>query len=152
MPEVGNDVNQIKITSLNHIQGQPDVVRVLQTNLEAFYNSRASAKPENMPSFGPVLLVGQSGTGKSLIAQALHCELGNLKLIETNGEMVNSQLEIASILLNADENTTVFVDEAQAIGSKVQHILLTALSEKSSTYQEAHLAELLLLYLCLILL
>jgi holliday junction DNA helicase RuvB len=130
MADTLNDVNQVKITSLNHIQGQPDVVRVLKTNLEAFFNSRISAKPENMPSFGPCLLVGHSGTGKSLIAQALHCELGNLKLIETNGEMVNSQLEIASILLNADENTTVFVDEAQAIGSKVQHILLTALSEK----------------------
>src|SRR5664279_5197465 len=95
---IRNDVNQIKI------------------------NSRSTAKPETMPSFGPVLLVGHSGTGKSLVAQALHSELANLNLIESNGEMVNSTLEISSILMNADDNTTVFIDEAQAIGSKVQHI------------------------------
>ena len=36
MAEIGNDVNQIKITSLNHIRGQDDVVKVLQTNLDAY--------------------------------------------------------------------------------------------------------------------
>jgi holliday junction DNA helicase RuvB len=131
MPNItGNDVNQIKINSLNHIRGQDNVVSVLQTNLTAYYNSRATAKPENMPSFGPVLMVGPSGTGKTLVAQALHAELGNLKMIETNGEMVNSPLEISSILLNADDNSTVFIDETQGAGARCQHILLTAISEK----------------------
>ena len=77
MAEIGTDVNQIKINSLSRIQGQPDVVNLLQVNLESYFNSRATAKPENMPSFGPVLLVGPSGTGKSLVSQALHSELAN---------------------------------------------------------------------------
>ena len=126
----GNDVNQIKISSLSRIQGQADVVDLLQVNLESYFTSRSTAKPENMPSFGPVLLVGHSGTGKSLVAQALHSELGNLNLIESNGEMISSTSDITQILLSADENTTIFIDEAQSINSKVQHILLTAISEK----------------------
>jgi len=130
MAEIGNDVNQIKITSLNQIKGQDEVIRVLSMSVEAYFASRATAKPESMPSFGPCLFSGFSGTGKSLVATAVHNSIANLTLIETNGEMVNSPLEISSILLNADENTTIFIDEAQAINSKVQHILLTALSEK----------------------
>jgi len=43
---------------------------------------------------------------------------------------VNNKLELFSILINADDNTTIFIDEAQALKSKAQHILLTALSEK----------------------
>ena len=130
METIGNDVNQIKINSLSKIQGQPDVVKVLQTNLEAFFNSRASAKPENMPSFGPVLLVGPSGTGKSLVSQALHLELANLNLIETNGESVSSVGEMAAILLSATNDTTIFLDEAQSINTKIQNILLIAISER----------------------
>ena len=130
MPNIGTDVNQIKISSLNHIQGQPDVVNLLKVSLESYFNSRASAKPENMPSFGPVLLVGHSGTGKSLVAQALHSELANLNLIESNGESVSSVGEMAAILLSATNDTTIFLDEAQSINNKVQNILLTAISER----------------------
>lgn len=127
---IGNDVNQVKINSLSKIHGQPDVANLLKISLESYYNSRATAKPENMPSFGPVLLVGPSGTGKSLVAQALHSELANLNLIESNGESVNSVSEITSILLSVTNDTTVFLDEAQSINNKVQHILLTAISER----------------------
>jgi len=130
MPNIGTDVNQIKISSLNHIQGQPDVVNLLKVSLESYFNSRASAKPENMPSFGPVLLVGPSGTGKSLVSQALHSELANLNLIESNGESVSSVGEMAAILLSATNDTTIFLDEAQSINNKVQNILLTAISER----------------------
>ncbi|MHB9071651.1 MAG: Holliday junction DNA helicase RuvB C-terminal domain-containing protein [Sedimentisphaerales bacterium] len=130
MPNIGTDVNQIKINSLNHIQGQPDVVNLLKVSLESYFNSRASAKPDNMPSFGPVLLVGPSGTGKSLVSQALHSELANLNLIESNGESVSSVGEMAAILLSATNDTTIFLDEAQSINNKVQNILLTAISER----------------------
>jgi len=102
----------------------------LQTNLEAYFNSRAAAKPENMPSFGPCLLVGPSGTGKSLVSQALHSELANLNLIESNGESVGSVGEMAAILCSATNDTTIFLDEAQSISTKIQNILLTAISER----------------------
>ena len=123
----GNDVNQIQISSLNHIKGQEKVTNLLKVNLEAYFQSRQNGKPG---SFGPALLCGYSGTGKTLVAKALHAELGNLELIETNGEMLSSSGELISILMSATENTTVFIDECQGMNTRSQHILLTALSER----------------------
>lgn len=126
--EIGTDVNQTTITSLNHIKGQPHIVELLRTSLDAYFQNRA--KKEDKTCFGPVLLVGPSGTGKTAIAKAIHCELANLKFIETNGEMLNSSSELTHILLTADNNTTILCDEAQALNKKNQHILLTAISER----------------------
>lgn len=125
--QIGTDVNQIEITSLSKIQGQNKVVDLLKMNLDAYFQSRQTGKPG---SFGPVLFTGPSGTGKTLMAKALHCELGNLELIETNGEMLSSPSELIMILLKATENTTIFIDETQGMNARSQHILLTALSEK----------------------
>lgn len=125
----GVDINQINITSLAHIQGQPQVIDTLKLHLDAYFNIRANYENSDL-AFGPVILTGPSGTGKTLVAKAIHAELGNLQLIETNGVTVNKKTELFSILLNASADTTVFVDEAQGMNSKSQHILLTALSEK----------------------
>ena len=129
MPEktIGTDVNQVEILSLSKIRGQKRVTDLLKVNLDAYFQSRQTGRP---CSFGPVLLCGYSGTGKTLVAKAIHAELGNLELIETNGEMLSCSTELTSILLSATENTTVFIDECQGMNSKSQHILLTALSEK----------------------
>ena len=124
---VRTDVNQIEITSLNHINGQPQVQDILRVSIDAYFQQRANN--ENS-SFGPVILLGPSGVGKTLTAKAIHCELANLKLIESNGEMLKSVFEIMSALLTADNNTTIFIDECQALSSKAQHLLLTAISEK----------------------
>ena len=124
---VGTDVNQVNISSLAHIKGQDRVVDILKVNIEAYFNSRQNGSGG---SFGPALLVGPSGTGKSLVAKAVHSELANLDLIETNGEMLSDSKELISILLSATENSTIFIDECQGMNSRSQHILLTALSEK----------------------
>ena len=124
---IGTDVNQFEITSLNHIRGQKKVTDLLKVNLDAYFQSRQTG---NTTTFGPVLLCGYSGTGKSLIAKALHAELANLDLVETNGEMLSNSNELVAILLSASENTTIFIDECQGMNSRSQHILLTALSEK----------------------
>jgi len=125
----GTDVNDVRIHSLHHIQGQSNVVDTLQLHLRAYFNIRSTSKVSDL-AFGPVIFTGPSGTGKTLAAGALHAELGNLKLIETNGGTINKKSELFSILLDADANTTVFIDEAQGMNSKTQQILLTAISEK----------------------
>ncbi len=127
MSAIGTDVNQFEITSLSKIRGQKKVTDLLKVNLDAYFQSRTTGCPG---SFGPVLLCGYSGTGKSLIAKALHSELANLDLIETNGEMLSNSGELISLLLSATENTTLFIDETQGMNARSQHILLTALSEK----------------------
>ncbi len=100
---------------------------LLRVNLDAYFQNRSNN--ENS-SFGPIILVGPSGTGKTLTAKAIHCELANLNFIETNGEMLNSIVELNSMLLTADDNTTILIDECQALNSRAQHILLTAISER----------------------
>ena len=125
----GTDVNQVKIQSLASIHGQPRVIENLNVNLLAYFNTRSSCTSQDL-SLGPVILCGPSGTGKTLVAKVLHAELGNLNLIETNGVTINNKIDLFSALLNADENTTVFIDEAQAMNNKTQHVLLTALSER----------------------
>jgi len=125
----GSDVNEIEITTLSHIRGQPQVTNTLEVHLRAHFNIRSASGNSNI-SFGPVILCGPSGTGKTMVAKALHAELGNLRLIETNGVTVNNKLELFSILINADGDTTIFIDEAQGMNPKTQHVLLTALSEK----------------------
>ena len=124
---IGTDVNQIEILSLSKIRGQKKVTDLLNVNLEAYFQSRQTG---NTGTFGPALLCGPSGTGKTLIAKALHAELANLDLIETNGEMLSDSGELISLLLSATENTTLFIDETQGMNPRSQHILLTALSEK----------------------
>ena len=123
----GTDVNQVEITSLNKIQGQKKAIELLKVNLDAYFQSRQTGNPG---SFGGVLFCGPSGTGKTLVAKALHAELGNLDLIETNGEMISNASELIAILLSATKDTTIFIDECQGMSSRSQNILLTALSER----------------------
>jgi Holliday junction DNA helicase RuvB len=127
MDHISTDVNQVEISSLSKIRGQAKVTNLLKVNLDAYFQSRQTgSKP--MP-FGPVLMAGPSGTGKTLTAKALHAELGNVHLIETNGEMLANPYELICILISSNEHTTVFIDESQGMSSRSQHILLTALSE-----------------------
>ena len=109
---IGTDVNQIEILSLSKIRGQKKVNDLLQVNLDAYFQSRQTGKPS---TFGPVLLCGPSGTGKTLVAKAIHAELANLNLIETNGEMLSNSGELVSILLSATADTTIFIDECQGM-------------------------------------
>ena len=126
---VGSDVNQVEPLSLSRIRGRENVIYTLKSHLEVYFKVRSRTGNVNQ-SFGPVALVGPSGTGKTLVAKATHAELGNLHLFHTNGETINARCELFTILLDADEHTTIFIDEAQGMRSKTQHILLTAISER----------------------
>lgn len=125
---LGTDINEVRIESLSHIRGQPQVVQHLQLHLAAHVNMRWTAK--SPPLFGPALFCGPPGTGKTLMARAVHAELGNLRFIETNGVTLNSKAELYAVLLHADEMTTILIDEAQGLKSETQQVLLTALSER----------------------
>jgi len=65
-----------------------------------------------------------------MIAKAIHAELGNTQLVETNGEMLSNPYELISLLVSATENTSIFVDEAQGMSQRSMHIWLSALSER----------------------
>ncbi|MHC4751806.1 MAG: Holliday junction DNA helicase RuvB C-terminal domain-containing protein [Planctomycetota bacterium] len=126
----GTDVNQIEITSLSHIHGQPQVTDKLRIHISAYFNNKSSSKNSNS-SFGPVILTGPSGVGKTMTAKLIHVELGNLHLIETNGVTMNNKSELYSIFLDADDHWTLFIDEVHGLSPQTQLILLTILSERT---------------------
>jgi len=126
---VRSDVNQVEPISLYCIRGQKEVIDALRVRLQAYFNVRSDTGNAKQ-AFGPVALVGPSGTGKTLVAKAIHAELGNLRLCQTNGETINTRSELSKILLGADKDTTILIDEAQGMNTKTQHILLTAISER----------------------
>jgi Holliday junction DNA helicase RuvB len=128
--DILKDVNQMETRSLSRIYGQPQVVEALRVFLQAHFNIRANSGDCDL-CFGPVLLAGPSGTGKTLVAKALDAELGNLKLIQTNGATLNKKCELYAVFFHADDNTTIFIDEAQAMHAQAQYILLTAISERA---------------------
>lgn len=111
---------------LERIIGQPQVVDLLKTHLAAYWNDRQAGKD---PAFGPVGLFGPPGVGKTMIAHALHAELGNLKFIEVIGESLEHKDSLYATLMDVDENTTLFIDEAQGLPRHAQHILLKVLAE-----------------------
>ena len=113
---------------MSHIKGQEAVIDHLQVLVRAYFNSRSPGVAP--PVFGPVVFCGPSGTGKTLVAQALHAELGNHTLVDINGDAINQKAKLYNTLINVDENTTVFIDKAQGMKTATQHVLLSALSER----------------------
>jgi len=125
---VSEDIAQVRLPTLSHIRGQPQVTNALELHLQGHFAMQSICGTSSTAA-GPFLLAGPSGTGKTMVAKVIHSELRNRALIETNGQVLNSRQELFLTLIHADANTTIFIDEAQAMGHQVQHILLTALSE-----------------------
>ena len=125
---IKTDVNQYEVSSIYQLKIDPAIRELLHISIDSYFQNKAK-DPENC-QYGPLALLGPSGCGKSLIAKAVHNTLLNQNLIEANGESLNSIPEMTSVLMTATNETSIFIDEAQALGSKAQHLLLTALSEK----------------------
>ena len=99
---IGTDVNQVEITSLSHIKGQPQVQELLKVSIDAFFQNRANN--ENS-SFGPVALLGPSGTGRikrpdKAIHRLIH--KGALHPKKISGRLVFDRKELDKVLANGD--------------------------------------------------
>jgi holliday junction DNA helicase RuvB len=124
-----SDVSYTEKIELSDIIGQPQVKSVVDLNLDA-YKSLKKALPAKPPQFGPGLLSGPSGTGKTMTGKSIHNAIGNTRILTVNGVTFSKKGEFYATMVDADDDTTIFIDEAQAIDKKTQHLLLTAISER----------------------
>ncbi len=120
-----NDVTNYRVTCLSKIIGQRIAVKLLGTYLDAYFQKRSS---HGNSIFGPILLTGPSGVGKTLLAEVINQELGCLDPIMKDGESM-TKADLYRILIKATNDQVIFIDEAHALDTKSQHVLLTALSE-----------------------
>ena len=123
-------VSQIEITRLDQIKGQEGVTNKLKVHLGAHSKIFSITVDVDLP-FGPVILVGPLGTGKTSVAKAIHSERHNTHWLQTNGAMLNTPRKLLTTLLNADDDTTICIDEAHKMSPKTQHILTSAISTRA---------------------
>ncbi len=126
--KIKTDINNLQISQLDNMIGQNQVKKTLEMNVNAYFKARSLCNSQDI-KFGPAVFTGPSGTGKTMAANIIHNELGNDNFIETNGGAINKANELYSVVLNADRNSTLLIDEAQAMNNKTQQILLTVISE-----------------------
>ena len=110
---------------LSNIKGQKHVTNYLEVEVCAYRSCR-----KRKGSFGPVMLSGPPGVGKTMVAKEIHGELKNKRLIEVNGEALNSKKELYSTLIDMQNSGSLLIDECHALNRRAQHILLTTISEK----------------------
>ncbi len=123
---IGTDVNQACPKTLDHIIAQPLLQENLKIFVSAYWNERAVGRISGLP---PILLSSAPSGGKTTVGLCLHNELANTRLVETIGESLNNLAELYDICLQADDDTTIFVDECQGVGASAAHVWLKILSE-----------------------
>ena len=123
---IGTDVSQVSPKTLDHIIGQPILTESLKVVISAYWNERSAGRDI---ALSPILLCSPPSGGKTTVAMCIHNELANGKFVETIGESLNHLPDLYASLMDSDEDTTIFVDECQGIGSSATHVLLKVLSE-----------------------
>jgi Holliday junction DNA helicase RuvB len=112
---------------IDKVVGQKQAVDLLKVALSAYWNDRAAGRN---PTFGHTLMVGPPGVGKTLISRVLASELGgNLK--ECLGQHFGTFEDANIVLLEATDETVLFIDEAHLLGEYAQTLLLKACDERT---------------------
>lgn len=121
---IASDFSVGEPTCLSKIRISSRVKDVIQTSVDAYFNDKMSGWN---PKYGPLALIGPSGTGKSMVAKAVSAALG-LNLTSINGHSL-SGYNFYSFFLGANPTTTcLHIDEAQGIPKPVQERILTIIS------------------------
>jgi holliday junction DNA helicase RuvB len=126
MPNAATEISAAAPTTLDHVLGQRQAVEQLRVALAAFWNDRAAGRN---PTFGPVLMAGPPGCGKTLIAKIIAAELGG-SLKETLGQSLGAGAGVYTALLECCDDTVLFVDEAAHLDVVAQHAMLRALEDR----------------------
>ena len=122
----GTEITAAAPRDFSHIVGQPTVVQSLEIACKAYWNDRAAGRT---PSLGPFLFQGAPGVGKSLVANVLTAELALSNLKTAIGQTFTAPAELHGWLMDSDDNTAFFIDEAQSLHKGAMVELLIAVDE-----------------------
>ena len=137
---IATDTYATNITCLTKIKGQ-EAVKLLQASISGYFYSRSLAKGDSPPAYGPLILVGPSSSGKSMLAEAVHAALGNDTLVNCIGETLNDSSTLFSTLINSTDSTTLFCDECHSLNRTAINYLLKCLTDKALTIPQGKTAQ-----------
>ncbi len=120
-PGPAMSVNDVMPASLDSFIGQEAVVAAVTVALQASNNVGCP--------FPPALFCGPPGTGKSQLVQIISNELG-VELHETLAQTLTSSSDLQALLLGAQDNEIVFLDECDELAPDHQVLLYRAVAER----------------------
>lgn len=114
------DINLYKII------GQKKTITTLKILVEQYLNDRIEGKNPKYPS---ILLVGEVGLGRRLIAQAFSNAMGNLEINEALGNSLGMGDDIYEYLQSASEHITLFINSCEYLSQYFQSIIYRIIKE-----------------------
>src|SRR4051812_1129594 len=128
MPPEAETIPDISTTApptLDHVVGQKHVVDQLRVALAAHWIDHGAGL---RPTFGPCLMAGGPGLGKTLLASVISRELGG-QLREVLGQTLSAR-NLHELLLDSSADSVLFVDECHELDDYAQTTFLRVLEER----------------------
>lgn len=115
------DIANSSPSSIRHLIGQEGVIRQVTVALDAAH--------QDGKRFDHSLLVGPPGCGKTATSQIIAKEMatGHIELL---GQTIKSSADLTAALLEAEDRTLVFIDEAHELPRTVQTALYLSLDQR----------------------
>lgn len=125
--EVENSSENYQASIFEHLVGQKNVIAVLRTHLDAYWNDRMAGRK---PRLTHMLFCGPSGTGKTQAAYVLAQEIA-VPITVVTADALRTAQSCYAALMDLEDDAILFIDEVHAIKRfpVSETILLKALAE-----------------------
>ena len=114
---------------LDDVIGNADAVLQIRTALDAHRERAKAAGKAKGPAFPHLLLSGPGGTGKTMLAEIVACEL-KAKLRLQMGQVLSTPAKVAEVLLGMKRGDVLFIDEIHGLKTQCQEALYRAMEDR----------------------